>query len=713
MEWQHLPLKCELSARNEVKSVTNTSGRRLATPREGAFALHKREVFGNGVTESQTVLKSRPGLLHFLFFSPPLPLSLQAAFASLVQSPSFLGVCGVVSGWALRRRQHHHQSINGDRLSGTKRLLRFNSIQRVNKINSAPLSCLSLPYITPSSGFFSMSSIMDEDDVALSDFEDYVSDDDLDMQASISSDSPADELVDDADAAYNDDDLNFSQDLEKIRRKPWEVDYRVLDVQDIVNAQVKEVEQIAVMFAIKNTDAAILLRHFGWNKERLIERYMDAPEKVNREAGVHEDPSHPRMQALSDFTCDICFTSADDMPVPPPKDKAKGKKAAPPTLNTLAMACNHRFCVDCYRTYLEQKIRIDGESRRIQCMEEKCNIVVDEHTVEMVVSPALVERYKILLNRTYVDDANNLRWCPAPNCEFAIECNIAGSASRERNLAKRRRRDGPRSHLVPTVQCQCGHAFCFGCGNEGHAPAVCDVVRMWIRKCEDDSETANWISANTKECPQCNSTIEKNGGCNHMTCRKCRYEWCWICAGPWSQHGNSWYNCNRYDEKSGADARDQQAKSRASLERYLHYFNRFANHEQSARLDRDLYKRTELKMEEMQQKSELTWIEVQFLKKAVDTVTECRMTLKWTYAMAYYLARNNMTELFEDNQRDLERAVEDLSEQLEKPIEKDVIANLRQVVTDLTVYVQRRREIMLSDTAEGFAEGRWSWNTDF
>lgn len=56
-------------------------------------------------------------------------------------------------------------------------------------------------------------------------------------------------------------------------------------------------------------------------------------------------------------------------------------------------------------------------------------------------------------------------------------------------------------------------------------------------------------------------------------------------------------------------------------------------------------------MEEMQITSELTWIEVQFMKKAVDEVFKCRMTLKWTYAMAYYLEQGNMKELFEDNQR--------------------------------------------------------------
>ena len=56
-------------------------------------------------------------------------------------------------------------------------------------------------------------------------------------------------------------------------------------------------------------------------------------------------------------------------------------------------------------------------------------------------------------------------------------------------------------------------------------------------------------------------------------------------------------------------------------------------------------------MEEMQITSKLTWIEVQFARKAVEEVQLCRTTLKWTYAMAYYLASGNEKELFEDNQR--------------------------------------------------------------
>ena len=153
-----------------------------------------------------------------------------------------------------------------------------------------------------------------------------------------------------------------------------------------------------------------------------------------------------------------------------------------------------------------------------------------------------------------------------------------------------------------------------------------------------------------------------------MTCKKCKYEFCWVCMGPWSEHGTAWYSCNRYDEKASVDARDAQSRSRASLERYLHvsylchshliavvdiaqYYNRWANHEQSAKLSVELYAKTERKMEEMQITSDMTWIVVQFMKKAVDEVFKCRMTLKWTYAMAYYLEKDNQKELFEDNQR--------------------------------------------------------------
>lgn len=189
-----------------------------------------------------------------------------------------------------------------------------------------------------------------------------------------------------------------------------------------------------------------------------------------------------------------------------------------------------------------------------------------------------------------------------------------------------------------------------------------------------------------------------------MTCRKCRNEFCWMCMGVWSEHGTSWYNCNRFEEKSGHDARDAQAKSRQSLERYLHYYNRYANHEQSAKLDKDIYLKTEKKMTQLQTAAGMSWIEVQFLEAASQALQHCRQTLKWTYAFAFYLARNNKTEIFEDNQKDLEMAVENLSEMFEKPV--DQLKDLRVEMVDKTSYCNRRRVILLSDTAEKLKAGK-------
>lgn len=38
----------------------------------------------------------------------------------------------------------------------------------------------------------------------------------------------------------------------------------------------------------------------------------------------------------------------------------------------------------------------------------------------------------------------------------------------------------------------------------------------------------------SKNCPYCHVPIEKSSGCNHMTCTRCRHEWCWVCQQRWN-----------------------------------------------------------------------------------------------------------------------------------------------------------------------------------
>ena len=136
----------------------------------------------------------------------------------------------------------------------------------------------------------------------------------------------------------------------------------------------------------------------------------------------------------------------------------------------------------------------------------------------------------------------------------------------------------------------------------------------------------------------------------------------------------------------------------------------YANHEHSAKLDKDISLKAEKKMAKLQTQSGLSWIEVQFIHSASQCLQQCRQTLKWTYAFAYYLARNNKTEIFEDNQKDLELAVENLSEMFEKPTE--MLGEVKVEMMDKISYCVKRREILLSTTADELLNGQCNWDTD-
>ncbi|RFU34293.1 hypothetical protein B7463_g2071, partial [Scytalidium lignicola] len=61
------------------------------------------------------------------------------------------------------------------------------------------------------------------------------------------------------------------------------------------------------------------------------------------------------------------------------------------------------------------------------------------------------------------------------------------------------------------------------------------------RRQMEDELSLKMVQATTKQCPSCQWPIEKNEGCAHMTCIKCRAEFCWACLSdyePIRQYGN-------------------------------------------------------------------------------------------------------------------------------------------------------------------------------
>lgn len=132
------------------------------------------------------------------------------------------------------------------------------------------------------------------------------------------------------------------------------------------------------------------------------------------------------------------------------------------------------------------------------------------------------------------------------------------------------------------------------------------------------------------------------------------------------------------------------------------------NHAQSAKFETKLYAQVKQKMEEMQQHN-MSWIEVQFLRKAVDVLCLCRNTLKYTYVFAFYLKKNNQSVIFEDNQKDLEMATETLSEYLERDITSECLSDIKQKVQDKYRYCEARRKVLLDHVYEGYETDIWEY----
>ena len=219
------------------------------------------------------------------------------------------------------------------------------------------------------------------------------------------------------------------------------------------------------------------------------------------------------------------------------------------------------------------------------------------------------------------------------------------------------------------------------------------------------------------------------------TCRsiKCKYEFCWVCLESWTTHGTSYYNCNLFNESKAKQIKDSQSNQRKALERFMFYWTRFMNHKQSLKFENELKSTVNSKMRQMQDKLQMTWVEVQFMKRAVDVLCNCRQTLMFTCisiltlililniilylslssdVFAYYNERSQQLNIFEDNQRDLQKAVETLSEYLEQDLNAEEDLDIRPKVLHSTNYCENRRKALIDHIIEGNDNEWWKYNFD-
>lgn len=197
--------------------------------------------------------------------------------------------------------------------------------------------------------------------------------------------------------------------------------------------------------------------------------------------------------AESPVVCPICFAEVDRLLV---NEEWAGEWQS---------ACGHGACEDCVRSWVDAQI------------------------------PQCRSRRQLRLR------------CFGPGCSKAMPQQLVlGVSSGARALADRleKRFELERNSLIPAeLQVDCPRPDCVGLGYLGLDTVMCFLCEhQWepnrqqlakLRGVEGPRRRCVALPAAVRLCPRCDVPIEKEGGCDHVTCR-CGYDFLWSTLEVWT-----------------------------------------------------------------------------------------------------------------------------------------------------------------------------------
>ncbi|CAF4440615.1 unnamed protein product, partial [Rotaria sp. Silwood2] len=182
--------------------------------------------------------------------------------------------------------------------------------------------------------------------------------------------------------------------------------------------------------------------------------------------------------------------------------------------------CSHSYCRTCLKSYL--KLEITEGRITLNCPHNDCPERIHPSDISRILdnNSDLISKYEQFMVRRVLQSISDTRWCPAPDCGFAIIAS--GYAS------------------CPEIQCLrpgCNTSFCYHCKATWHPNKTCEDAAR--EKTSAKLRSGSFISLASaqqkdeiKQCPRCQASILKmdDGSCNHMTCPICEAEFCWLCG---------------------------------------------------------------------------------------------------------------------------------------------------------------------------------------
>mmetsp|Transcript_27164 Transcript_27164/g.54332 ORF Transcript_27164/g.54332 Transcript_27164/m.54332 type:complete len:1273 (+) Transcript_27164:75-3893(+) len=296
-----------------------------------------------------------------------------------------------------------------------------------------------------------------------------------------------------------------------------------LDMEIVQTKLTNEIQALAQNLQISWDGAAVIMQSNHYSFDRALEAIKKSEdlEKTLESCGVRhrcrsllcsDDSSYDdTCSVLKVEPCNICY---DDMLS---KDDVH------------SLPCKHAFCTDCFSTYL--RVKVEGREL-LNCPHHGCSEVVVEADVKELL-PSMLKVWKEHHFRQFITQSSHYKFCPGSDCTMvAFSENIQSGDA----------------HCT-----KCDTSFCFCCGGEPHIPATCHDLEEFLPLFNTSEYCVMKFS---KRCPHCKIPIEKDQGCNHMTCRECNSHFCWLCLSPISGYEElERHACNKFDPRDTFNAK--------------------------------------------------------------------------------------------------------------------------------------------------------------
>jgi ariadne-1 len=328
------------------------------------------------------------------------------------------------------------------------------------------------------------------------------------------------------------------------------------------------------------------------------------------------------------------------------------------------LECGHIFCRRCLKAFLNDAVSSGMECLRTTCPDFSCNFYIPGDVFEHFLSLENARRYNSYISKSYVNYSDKLKWCPNPNCENVVEI----------------------LEDVKEVICTCAYFWCINCGNEAHRPLNCERLNEWnviIKGKEENTEL--WIIANSKKCPACSISIQKNEGCIHMTC-KCGHEFCWLCLGQWKLHnaatgGTS--SCTIYKEqmKKPENVNEEIKKQLVAqtIQCLNYYIEQFMHYKKYISLSKEKLKNI-IDITKAIQNPNKPYADLSFFLDGAGILLQAYSGLCYSYALAYFLKDLHKLTLNEF----LQSQVSDKIQVLEEFVNMESMDRILEIVYDET-----------------------------